>query len=155
MTALGLWDETAPIYIHFTNLSDFHFSLITFYVSQHIDNSTMGDVARSVSKGVVIVDDEMIRDPNSLQVTLKDCLSWLHAVAYYFQEQDPTTPRLEYMLAMPKPSSDYEYPHSDWATMIPVVEAAYDLWLGSKIRYYHRCYQDHKNTKMECLLVSE
>jgi len=155
MTALGHWDETAPIYKHFTTLADFHFSLLSFYVSQQIDNSTMGDVGRSVSKGLVIVDDEMIRDPNSLQVSVKHCMSWLHAVAYYFQEQDPTTPRLEYMLAMPKPSSDYEYPHSDWATMIPVIEAAYDLWIETNQRDYHRCYRDYKNTKMDCMLSSE
>ena len=155
MTALGFWDETAPIYKHFSNLSNFHFSLISFYVSQQIDNSTMGDVGRSVSKGVVIVDDEMIRDPNSLQETVKYCLSWLHGVTLYFQEQDPATPELEVMKAMPRSSNNYEYPHSDWEPMIPVVEAAYDLWLGANQRDYHRCYQDYKNTKMDCMLASE
>jgi len=155
MTSLGFSDETSPIYKYFSDLTDFHFSLFEYYVSKHIDNSNMGDVRRSVSKGIVLVDEEMVKDPNSLQATVKNCLSWLSAVNGHFIEQDPEKPLLEVMAAMPRPSKDYEYPFSDWSPMIPVTELAYELWVGTNLRDFHRCQQDIKNQTIDCMLTSE
>jgi hypothetical protein len=147
---LGLEDETLPIYKYFSDLLDFQSFILEYHVSERIDDSVMGDVSRSISQGVILVDDEMIRDTNSLQLTVKHCLSWLSEVKIHFAAQVSSTPISTVMGTMPSPSDIYAYPFSDWAPMIPITESAYDLWLKSGLRDIHRCKSTGLNQTINC-----
>jgi hypothetical protein len=150
MTALGLEDETLPIYKYFSDILDFQSLILEYHVSERIDDSVMGDVSRSASQGVILVDDEMIKDTNSLQLTVKHCLSWLSEVKIHFAAQDASTPISTVMGTMPRPSNYYEYPFSDWTPMVPITESAYELWLKSGLRDIHRCKATGLNRTIEC-----
>lgn len=150
MTSLGLIDETLPIYEYFNDLLDFHSYIFQYYVSERVDKSVMGDLGRAVSKGVVLVDDEAINDPNSLQATVKHCLSWLSEVKLHFGEQDASTSASTVMGTMPRPSNYYEYPFSDWTPMIPITESAYELWVGTALRDIHQCMSTGLNQTIDC-----
>ena len=139
MTSLGLADEASPIYKYFDDLLNFHFIILKYYVSEIIDGSTMKDVSQAVSKGIVQVDDEYMADPNSFQLTVKHCLSWLSEAQIHFSKQEASTPAYKVMEAMPRPSNSYEYPFSDWSPMIPVTVSAYELWNETDLRELHQC----------------
>ena len=139
MTSLGLADDASPIYKYFDDLLNFHFIILKYYVSEIIDGSTMKDVSQAVSKGIVQVDDEYMADPNSFQVTVKHCLSWLSEAQIHFSKQEASTPAYKVMEAMPRPSNSYEYPFSDWSPMIPVTVSAYELWNETDLRELHQC----------------
>jgi hypothetical protein len=155
MTALGLEDETLPIYKYFSDLLDFHSFILEYYVSERIGDSVMGDVSRAASQGVVLVDDETIRDTNSLQLTVKHCLSWLSEVKLHFAAQASSTPASKVMETMPRPSNYYEYPFSDWTPMIPITESAYQLWLKSGLRDIHRCKSTGLKQTIDCFSLEK
>lgn len=150
MTSIGLSDDTAPIYKYFADLADFHSFILEYYVSERIDNYVMGDVTLAVSRGVVLVDDEASSDPNSLQATVKHCLSWLSVVKLHFDAQDPSSSASEVFGALPKPSDHYEYPFSDWTPLIPIVETAYELWVGAGLRDIQRCLSTGNSETIYC-----
>ena len=139
MTSLGLADEASPIYKYFDDLLNFHSIILKYYVSEIIDGSSMKDVSEAVSKGIVQVDEEYMADPNSFQVTVKHCLSWLSEAQIHFSKQEASSPAYKVMEAMPRPSNSYEYPFSDWSPMIPVTESAYELWNETDLRELHQC----------------
>ena len=139
MTSLGLADEASPIYKYFDDLLNFHSIILKYYVSEIIDGSSMKDVSEAVSKGIVQVDEEYMADPNSFQVTVKHCLSWLSEAQIHFSKQEASSPAYKVMEAMPRPSNSYEYPFSDWSPMIPVTESAYELWNETDLREIHQC----------------
>ena len=139
MTSLGLADEASPIYKYFDDLLNFHSIILKYYVSEIIDGSSMKDVSEAVSKGIVQVDEEYMADPNSFQVTVKHCLSWLSEAQIHFSKQEASSPAYKVMEAMPRPSNSYEYPFSDWSPMIPVAESAYELWNETNLRELHQC----------------
>ena len=139
MTSLGLADEASPIYKYFDDLLNFHSIILKYYVSKVIDGSTMKDVSQAVSKGIVRVDEENMADPNSFQVTIKHCLSWLSEAQLHFSKQEASIPAYKVMEAMPRPSNSYEYPFSDWSPMIPVTVSAYELWNETDLRELHQC----------------
>lgn len=155
MTALGLEDETLPIYKYFSDLLDFQSFILEHHVSERIDGYLMGDVSRAASQGVVLVDDEAIRDTNSLQLTVKHCLSWLSEVKLHFAAQASSTPISTVMGTMPSPSDVYEYPFSDWTPMIPITEAAYQLWLKSGLRDIHRCKSTGLKQTIDCFSLEK
>ena len=139
MTSLGLADEASPIYKYFDDLLNFHSIILKYYVSEIIDGSSMKDVSEAVSKGIVQVDEEYMADPNSFQVTVKHCLSWLSEAQIHFSKQEASSPAYKVMEAMPRPSNSYEYPFSDWSPMIPVTLSAYELWNETDLRELHQC----------------
>ena len=139
MTSLGLADEASPIYKYFDDLLNFHSIILKYYVSEIIDGSSLKDVSEAVSKGIVQVDEEYMADPNSFQVTVKHCLSWLSEAQIHFSKQEASSPAYKVMEAMPRPSNSYEYPFSDWSPMIPVTESAYELWNETDLRELHQC----------------
>ena len=139
MTSLGLADEASPIYKYFDDLLNFHSIILKYYVSEIIDGSSMKDVSEAVSKGIVRVDEEHMADPNSFQVTVKHCLSWLSETQIHFSKQEASTPAYKVMEAMPRPSNSYKYPFSDWSPMIPVTVSAYELWNETDLREIHQC----------------
>ena len=153
MTSIGLSDETAPIYKYFSDLADFHALLFDHYARQKEGALTNGEVARLVSEGILMVDGEMIRDSSSLQLTVKECVSWLNAVQLHGQAYDPAATALEVIASMPAASGRYEYPFSDWSPMIPVTEFAYELWVESNLREYHRCITSGQKPTIECMLL--
>ena len=155
MTALGLADETLPIYKYFSDLLDFQSFILEHYVSERIDGYLMGDVSRAVSQGIVLVDDEAIRDTNSLQLTVKHCLSWLSEVKLHFAAQASSTPASKVMESIPSPSDIYEYPFSDWTPMIPITESAYQLWLKSGLRDIHRCKSTGLKQTIDCFSLEK
>lgn len=150
MTSLGLDDEASPIYKYFDDLLNLHSIILEYYVSEIIDGSTMGDVSQAVSKGIVQVDDEYMADPNSFQLTVKHCLSWLSEAQIHFSKQEASTLAYKVMEAMPRPSNRYEYPFSDWSPMIPVTEAAYKLWNETDLRDFHRCKSTGLKQTIDC-----
>jgi hypothetical protein len=150
MTSIGLMGETLPSYKYFSDLADFQSFIFQYYVSERIENSVMGDVRLAVSRGVVLVDDEAINDPNSLQATVKHCLSWLSEVKLHFAAQDASAPASKVMETMPRPSNYYEYPFPDWTPMIPITESAYELWVGAGLRDVHRCISTGHNQTIDC-----
>ena len=139
MTSLGLADEASPIYKYFDDLLNFHSIILKYYVSEIIDGSSMKDVSEAVSKGIVQVDEEYMADPNSFQVTVKHCLSWLSEAQIHFSKQEASSPAYKVMEAMPRPSNSYKYPFSDWSPMIPVTLSAYELWNETDLREIHQC----------------
>ena len=139
MTSLGLADEASPIYKYFDDLLNFHSIILKYYVSEIIDGSSMKDVSEAVSKGIVRVDEEHMADPNSFQVTVKHCLSWLSETQIHFSKQEASTPAYKVMESMPRPSNSYKYPFSDWSPMIPVTVSAYELWNETDLREIHQC----------------
>jgi hypothetical protein len=141
--------QTFP-YKYFSDLAYFQSFIFQHYVSESIENSVMEDVTLAVSKGVVLVDDEAINDPNSFQATVKHCLSWLSVVKLHFGKQDDSTPASTVMGTMPRPSDFYEYPFSDWTPMIPITESAYELWVGAGLRDIHRCISTGLNQTIDC-----
>jgi hypothetical protein len=154
MTSIGLSDDTTPLYKYFYDLSMFHSYLFEHYARQTEDTLTNGEVARLVSEGILIVDSEMTKDSNSLQLNVKKCVSWLAAVQLHGQAYDPAATALEVMASMPAASGRYEYPFSDWSPMIPVTEFAYELWVGSNLREYHHCIATGKKPTVECMLLT-
>ena len=139
MTSLGLADEASPIYKYFDDLLNFHSIILKYYVSEIIDGSSMKDVSEAVSKGIMRVDEEHMADPNSFQVTVKHCLSWLSETQIHFSKQEASTPAYKVMESMPRPSNSYKYPFSDWSPMIPVTVSAYELWNETDLREIHQC----------------
>ena len=150
MTSLGLADEKSPVNKYFEDLLNFHSFILEYYVSEIINSSTMGDVSQAVSKGVMRVDEEYMADPNSFQVTVKHCLSWLSEAQMHFSKQEASTPTYKVMEAMPRPSNHYEYPFSDWSPMIPVTETAYELWNETDLRDFHRCKSTGLKQTIDC-----
>ena len=154
MTSLGLADEASPIYKYFDDLLNFHSIILKYYVSEIIDGSSMKDVSEAVSKGIVQVDEEYMADPNSFQVTVKHCLSWLSEAQIHFSKQEASSPAYKVMEAMPRPSNSYEYPFSDWSPMIPVTESAYELWNETDLRELHQCKSSGLKT-IDCFSQNE
>ena len=150
MTSLGLADEKSPVNKYFEDLLNFHSFILEYYVSEIINSSTMGDVSQAVSKGVMRVDEEYMADPNSFQVTVKHCLSWLSEAQMHFSKQEASTPTYKVMEAMPRPSNHYEYPFSDWSPMIPVTETAYELWNETDLRDFYRCKSTGLKQTIDC-----
>ena len=150
MTSLGLADEKSPVNKYFEDLLNFHSFILEYYVSEIINSSTMGDVSQAVSKGIMRVDEEYMADPNSFQVTVKHCLSWLSEAQMHFSNQEASTPTYKVMEAMPRPSNRYEYPFSDWSPMIPVTETAYELWNETDLRDFHRCKSTGLKQTIDC-----
>ena len=150
MTSLGLENETSTEYRYFADLANFHSYLFEYYNSQSTNNSTKGDITQAVSEGVIIVDEDAKRNPNSLQARVKHCISWLAEVKLHFSTQDASTPASKVMGAMPRPSSDYKYPFSDWSPMIPITKEAYELYGTANLRAFHRCIAKGQKQTIEC-----
>ena len=143
-----------PIYKYFSDLADFHSLLFEYYARENKGDLTNGAVTQLVSEGVLMVDDDMIRDSSSLQLNVKKCVSWLVAVQLHGQAYDPAATALEVMANMPAASGRYEYPFADWSPMIPITESAYELWVESNIREYHRCIATGQKPTIECMLLT-
>ena len=154
MTSIGIPDDTAPIYKYFSDLADFHSLLFVHYARQKEGALTNGEVARLASEGILIVDGEMIRDSSSLQLNVKKCVSWLAAVQLHGDAYGPAATALEVMASMPAASGRYEYPFSDWSPMIPVTEFAYELWVETNLREYHRCIASGQKPTIECMMLT-
>ena len=136
MTALGIQDETTPIYKYFDDLLMFHSYLLEYYSSRDPSGTTLATVT---SNGVIFVDDAVISDSSSLANTVKHCISWLHAVQGYFGQQARNTPINQLLAGSPKPSKTYPYPFEHWLPMVSVVESAHQTWQSSGLRQYHQC----------------
>ena len=153
MTSIGLSDDTTPLYKYFSDLHMFHSYLFEYYARQKKGALTNGEVTQLVSEGILIIDGEMIRDSGSLQMNVKKCVSWLNAVQLHGQAYDPAATALEVIASMPAASGRYEYPFSDWSPMIPVTEFAYELWVESNLREYHRCIASGQKPTIECMML--
>ena len=139
MTSLGLAEDASPIYKYFNDLLNFHSIILKYYVSKVIDGSTMKDVSQAVSKGIVRVDEENMADPNSFQVTVKHCLSWLSEAQLHFSKQEASIPAYKVMEAMPRPSNSYEYPFSDWSPIIHMQIRLLVSWVTNLKMDIHNC----------------
>jgi hypothetical protein len=153
MTAIGLQDDTLPIYKYFSDILDFHLSIFEYYTSQQ-GGVSMGDVMVATSNGALLVSQSAAKDQNSLQLTVKHCLSWINSVQIYFSSQKPGTPTSVVMAGIPRPSGYYDYPFSDWEPMIPLTKTAYDLWINAGMLDYHHCIASGQKKTIECMSQS-